>query len=213
MVRSSLLTRKMLRELRRSPTQSLALVGGLALGVAAFMAAIGAYLDLGASEARAFQDLRFADAWFETSPTPASLVEEVGDRPGVAAAAGRLIVDTGLPVAGGDRVRARLIGTGIGRQAVNDVLIVDGTDRAGPGEVLVERQFASTRGIAPGDTMTPVVAGAPLPLRVVGLVATPEYIQVTPDRFELLPSPSSFAAPSRSLPPRCGQQARSPARR
>jgi len=192
-VRRGLLTRKMLRDLRRARAQTIALVGCLALGTAAFMAAIGAYLDLGASEARTFQELRFADAWFQTSPMPRETVDEIGARPGVATAVGRLVVDTGLPIAGGDRVRARLIGRTSVRQPLNDVAVIDGTERAGPGQVLVERQFAEARGIEPGDRIAPLVDGVPLPLTVAATVASPEYIQVTPDRFELLPSPSSFA--------------------
>jgi len=183
----------MLRDLRRARAQTAALVGCLALGTAAFMAAIGAYLDLGASETRTFEDLDFADAWFETSPTPSGLVDEIGARPGVAAAVGRLVLDTGLPIAGGDRVRARLIGRPPGPQLLNEVVVIDGAERSGPGQVLVERQFAAARGIEPGDTIAPLVDGVPLPLQVAATVASPEYIQVTPDRFELLPSPSSFA--------------------
>lgn len=188
-----LLTRKTFRELRRSTAQAFALVAVLALGVTAFVAAIGAYLNLDASETRTFERLRLADAWFELEPSAEPLVQMTAGRPGVSAAAGRLIIDTGLPIDGGDRVRARIIGVPAGVQAVNDVLLIDGRGRQGPGEVLVERQFAKARGIRPGDTVTPTVNGAPVALRVVGTVASPEYLQVTPDRYELLPAPSSFA--------------------
>ena len=193
MVNVGLLTRKTLRELGRSRAQTLALVSVLALGVATFVAAVGAYLDLDTSETRTFERLRFADAWFELEPTGSSVIENVATRPGVAAAAGRLVVDTGLPIDSGDRVRARLIGVPTGKQTVNDVLVVDGRPRRTSGEVLVERHFAKARGIDPGDTITPLVNGKPLPLRVAGTVASPEYLQVTPDRYELLPAPSSFA--------------------
>ncbi len=188
-----LLTRKTLRDLHRSPAQTAALIGVLALGVTTFVAAIGAYLDLDASETRTFDQLRFADAWFELIPTDAGIVDEIAAHPGVAAANGRLIVDTGLPVDERDRVRARLIGTPPLPEPLNDVEIIEGTPRSQPGEVLVERHFAQARSIVIGDTITPTVNGQPLPLRVAGTVASPEYLQVTPDRFELLPAPSSFA--------------------
>ena len=193
MVSTGLLTRKTTRELRRSPAQTIALVAVVALGVTAFVAAVGAYRDLDASEARTFEELRLADGWFELQPTAEGLVDEIADRPGVAAATGRLVVDTGMPIAGGDRVRARLIGADPGADALNRVLVVDGRGRQRPDEVLVERHFAERRNIRPGDTLTPLIAGRPLPLRVAGTVASPEYLQVTPDRYELLPAPSSFA--------------------
>ena len=104
-----------------------------------------------------------------------------------------MIVDTGLPVSGGDRARARLIGIDPGPQPVNDLLVIDGEPLTGEGEVLVERHFAEARGIEPGDTIEPLLNGQPVPLRVAGTVASPEYLQVTPDRYELLPSPSGFA--------------------
>ena len=188
-----LLTRKSLRELGRARAQTVALAAVLALGVTAFVAAVGAYRDLGASEARTFRELRFADAWFRLRPVPEALVAEIADRAGVDGASGRLVIDTGLPIAGGDRVRARLIGT-VADPTVNEVLVVDGRPRSGPGEVLVERHFAERRDVRPGATLAPRVGGRPLPLRVAGAVASAEYLQVTPDRFELLPAPSSFAA-------------------
>lgn len=193
MVSLDLLTRKTIRELRTARAQTLALIAVVALGVTAFVAAIGAYQDLGASEARTFDQLRFADATSRIAPTPTSIVEETRSRDGVAAAVGRLIVDTGLPVSGDDRARARLIGIKPGPQPVNDLLVIDGEPLSGEGQVLVERHFAEARGIGPGDTIEPLVNGRPVPLRVAGTVAAPEYLQVTPDRYELLPSPSGFA--------------------
>ncbi len=188
-----LLTRKTIRELRTARAQTIALIAVVALGVTAFVAAIGAYQDLGASEARTFDQLRFADASFRIEPSPASIVDETSERDDVAAATGRLIVDTGLPVSGGDRARARLIGIDPGPQPVNDLLVIDGEALTGEGQVLVERHFAEARGIEPGDTIEPLLDGQPVPLRVAGTVASPEYLQVTPDRYELLPSPTGFA--------------------
>lgn len=188
-----LLTRKTLRDLRRSLAQTAALVGVLALAVSSFVAAVGAYLDLDASESRTFERLRFADAWFELEPSDSGLVDEVAATPGVAAATGRLVIDTGLPVGDeDDRVRARLIGTPPDA-GTNRVEAITGSSRLAAGEVLVERHFAEARGIAVGDTITPMLDGERRSLRVAGTVASPEYLQVTPDRFELLPSPSSFA--------------------
>lgn len=195
-----LLTLKTLRDLRRARGQSAALISVLALGVATFVAAIGAYLDLDASEARTFERLRFADAWYELEPTDVAVVDEVVARPDVAAAAARLVVDTGLPVGEADRVRARVIGVPPGDQAVNEPRVIEGNRLSRPGQVLVERHFAERRGIEPGDIITPLVGGRALTLEVAGTVASPEYLQVTPDRFELLPAPSSFAVLFMALP-------------
>ncbi len=191
MVSVGLLGRKTIRELRASRSQTLALVIVVALGVAVFVASVGSYRDLAASEATTYNRLRLADVWFELEPTTASVVDEVAARRGVAAVAGRLVVDTGL-VVGDDRARGRLVGVAPGPASVNDVVLIEGRRPRGPGEALLERTFADRRGVRPGDTVTPLIDGIPAPLRVTGTVASPEYIQVTPDRFELLSSPSGF---------------------
>lgn len=188
-----LLARKTLRELRASRAQTIALASVIALGVTVFIAAIGAYRDLASSEATTYERLRLADAWYRVEPTDQALIEDVAARPEVQDVEGRLVIDSGLQV-GRDRVRARLIGTRVtGPAAVNDVAVIDGQRPSDTDGVLLERTFAERRGIAPGDTVTALVDGEEVPLRVAATVATPEYLQVTPDRYELLPAPSSFA--------------------
>ena len=188
-----LLTRKTLRELRASRAQTLALTTVIALGVTVFIAAIGAYRDLATSEATTYDRLSLADAWYRVDPVDQALADDIAQRPGVEAVEGRLVVDTGLQV-GDDRVRARLIGTRITEPAdVNDVAIIDGDRPAAAGDVLLERTFANRRDLAPGDIVEALIDGRPVPLRVAATVSSPEYLQVTPDRYELLPAPSSFA--------------------
>ena len=80
-----LLTRKTIRELRTARAQTIALIAVVALGVTAFVAAIGAYQDLGASEARTFEQLRFADASFRIEPSPASIVSWLARWPPISA--------------------------------------------------------------------------------------------------------------------------------
>lgn len=190
---TSLLTRKTLRELRTNRAQTLALVAVVALGVAVFIGAIGAYQDLARSEATTYDRLRLADAWYRTQPTADTLQADVEAIDGVDAVEGRLVIDTGLEI-GADRVRARLVGTTTDEPAaVNDVAVIDGTRPTKPGEVLLERTFADRRTITPGDTITVLIDGTATPLVVTGTAASPEYLQVTPDRYELLPAPSSFA--------------------
>lgn len=188
-----LLARKTIRELRSSRAQTLALTAVIALGVTVFVAAIGAYRDLATSEAATYDRLNLASAWYRTDPTDEALAEEVASRPGVEAVEGRLVVDVGVQV-GADRVRGRLIGTRVtSPPAVNDVAVIDGQRPSSPGDVLLERTFADRRGLAAGDTIEALIGGRPVPLRVGATVSTPEYLQVTPDRYELLPAPSSFA--------------------
>ena len=188
-----LLARKTIRELRASRAQTMALTAVIALGVTIFVAAIGAYRDLATSESTTYDRLNIASAWYRTDATDEALADDLSQRPGVESVEGRLVVDAGVQV-GTDRVRGRLIGTRVTEPAtVNDVAVINGQRPSSPGDVLLERTFADRRGLAPGDTIDVLIGGHPVPLRVAATVSTPEYLQVTPDRYELLPAPSSFA--------------------
>lgn len=188
-----LLARKTIRELRANRAQTVALTAVIALGVTVFIAAIGAYRDLATSEAATYDRLDLASVWFQTELVDEALADELATRPRVEAVEGRLVEDVGVQI-GTDRVRGRLIGTRTTEPAaVNDVAVITGERPTSPGGVLLERTFAERRGLAPGDTIEALIDGRPVPLRVAATVSTPEYLQVTPDRYELLPAPSSFA--------------------
>lgn len=186
------LARKVGRDLRAQRAQSLALGGVVALGITTFVALVGAYLDLSGSLDRTTEALRMPDAWVSLADGPASVADEAAAVPGVAAAEARLVVDTGLQLDGGGQARARVVSLPDGRRPVLGEVFVDDGDRAGPG-VLLEADFAAARGVRPGDTISLLVGGAPVPQRVAALVTSAEYLMPVPSRYELLPSPSTFA--------------------
>jgi putative ABC transport system permease protein len=92
------LLRKSVRDLRASLAQTIALIVIVALGIASFVALIGAYRDLGTSYNHTYEQLHFADATFSVQDAPQSVVAQVAGVDGVAAVTGRLIVDGGLEV-------------------------------------------------------------------------------------------------------------------
>ncbi len=191
-----LLFRKTLRDLQASWAQSAALAAIVALGIAALIALVGAYRNLSTSYERTYDRLRFADVELALRSAPEAAVAALEHRPEVAAATGRLIVDAGLVLRDGEQVRARLIGVPTGRRpAVNDLLVRDGRllqagDRAA---TVVESSFARKRGVDPGDRLIVILRGRRVPLRTVGVGASPEYLLVIPSRQELVPAARSFA--------------------
>ncbi len=190
------LMRKTWRDLRRSWTLALALVVIIALGIATYVASLGAYRDLGTSYEETYARLHFADIFVRFGVAPASIVDDVAAIPGVRAVEGRLIVDTGYRLANGELIRSRLIGLPTERHPrVNDILLLDGRYFR-PGErgvTIVESHFAEFYDIHPGDEVTPLMNGHVLHLKVVGIAVSPEYLIVTPGRQELLPSARTFA--------------------
>lgn len=190
------LWRKTWRDIRNSWAQTLALTLVIAIGITTFVASIGAYRDLGTSYNETYRRLHFADVTFHVQAAPADVVNRIAQVPGVRAAAGRLIVDTGLESPKGEPIRSRLIGLPTDNHpSVNDILILEGRYLK-PGDdaaAVVESHFSDFYDIHPGNTVTPLVNGKKLSLKVVGVAVSPEYLVVTPSRHEILLSARSFA--------------------
>jgi putative ABC transport system permease protein len=196
----NMLLLKTLRDLRASLAQSIALIVIVMLGVASFAATVGAYRNLDTSYNRTYDDLLFADVTFAVQGAPQTIVNELRDVEGVEEVFGRLVIDTGLelPERNGetpDPIRARLIGLSAPeRPEVNNVLVLEGRyfDAADDSAILLDTHFAEYFDLDPGDTVSPILNGTRVDFSVVGIVASPEYLMVSPSRQEIIPSPRSF---------------------
>ena len=187
---------KTVRDLRASRAQTIALVVIVTLGVASFVALAGAYRDLSTSYNRTYERLKFADVAFSVQGAPEAAVSAVEQIDGVSAASGRLSIDTGFQLPDGEQIRSRLIGIPPAEHLpVNDLLIQEGRALtvADGRSALLEAHFAEAYGIHPGDTIMPILQGQKLSFQVVGVVASPEYLIVSPSRQEFLPSARTFA--------------------
>jgi putative ABC transport system permease protein len=196
----NLILLKTLRDLRASLAQSIALIVIVMLGVASFAATVAAYRDLNTSYNRTYDDLLFADVTFAVQGAPQTVADELRNVEGVKEVFGRLVIDTGLelPERDGDTldpIRARLIGLSAPvRPGVNNVLVLEGQYFDSPDEsaILLDTHFAEYFDLGPGDTVSPILNGTRLDFPVVGVVASPEYLMVSPSRQEIIPSPRSF---------------------
>ncbi len=199
----SILLRKLFRDIRKSWAQNVALAFIIMLGVTSYISMLGAYRDLGNSYTHTYQQLLFADISYKISPTDAHIVDTVNKIPGVAAAQGRLILDLGMVRPGTtgkagkeEQIRARLIGLPRDTHpSVNDVLLLSGRYFM-PGDrkaVLIESHFAATYQLVPGDIVYPIIGGKELAFEVIGIVASPEYLIVSPNKQEIIPTARNFA--------------------
>lgn len=190
------LLHKTIRDLWSARAQSLALIFITALGIASYIALIGAYRDLGTSYQTTYDRLHLADVTFAVNEAPSSVLDEIAAVDGVTAVTGRLILDTGYELPDGDQIRARLIGMPAGEQpSVNQLLIEDGRylQKEDTGTAVVESHFAQYYHLAPGDSVTPIINGQKTPLNIVGTGASPEYLIVSPSQQDILPSARTFA--------------------
>ncbi len=195
-----MLVLKTLRDLRASLAQSIALIVIVMLGVASFAATVAAYRDLDTSYNRTYDELFFADVTFAVQGAPQTNVDKLRNVEGVEDVFGRLVIDTGLELPERndetpDPIRARLIGLSAPeRPGVNNVLVLEGryfdsTDESG---ILLDTHFAEYFNLGSGDTVSPILNGTRLDFPVVGVVASPEYLMVSPSKQEIIPSPRSF---------------------
>ncbi|MFZ2098168.1 MAG: FtsX-like permease family protein [Anaerolineales bacterium] len=191
---------KTMRDLRASLAQSMALIVIVMLGVASYGASVAAYRDLGTSYQRTYDQLKLADVTFTVQAAPESAANDLRKIEGVQAVAARLVVDTGMEwtQANGqtqEPIRARLISIPVGQHPeVDDVLLLKGKypDTASGASVLLESHFSNYYHLIPGDTITPILNGQPTNFKIIGVVASPEYLVVSPSKQEILPSVRSF---------------------
>lgn len=189
-------TLKVVRDIRRSRWQFVAVAVVIALGVAIFIGSYGSFQNLRSSYDRTYDELSMGDLWFDVADAPAAVVADARAIDGVTAAEGRLVVDlpATVPAIGEGPVQARLSTLpGDDRPAVNDVKVTRGSYFTGRGQVLLEQGFADFNDVAVGDVVQLQTAvSATTELSVVGIVVSPEYLFVARSERDLFTPPASF---------------------
>ncbi len=191
------------RDMKARKGQFAGIIVLVTLGVAIYVAFVGAALDLRASADLANETFLLADFETKVADAPADVVARLEQVDGLAAVQGRLVLDTGLSV-GGDEVAVRAIGIPAGAHpVVDDVKVLEGSylDPGDPTGVLLHNAFAEERGVGVGDKLTIRVGGTARELTVRGIVATAEYFFLRRSKDEI-PNPAEFAvvfAPQESV--------------
>ncbi|MBM3267460.1 MAG: ABC transporter permease [Candidatus Sericytochromatia bacterium] len=196
------LYRKLLRDLWRGRGQAVALALVLLLGIAMFVASASSYRNLSASYDKVQRGLGLADLHVTLTGGDAADVRHVAGLAGIQAAEGRMVV--GLPLRltsrasaspdGVARLEGRLISLpGPRAQPRFDRLHMVRGGLPGPGEVVVEQHLAAFHRTEPGDTITVDLPGARgHALRVSGIALSAEYLWVTRDNNDPMPTPDQF---------------------
>ncbi len=182
------------RDLLARKAQFAGLLLVVALGVSTFVAFQTSYLDLKASVEKANAELEFADFSTAVMSAPMSELDAIRRLRGVYAAEGRLVQDVSLDLTEGAKAKARIVGIPDERRPrVNDLLLESGRwPVAGDDEALLHVKFAQETGARPGDRLTLRMGRERREVRVVGIVASPEYMYAVPEKGSM-PSPREFA--------------------
>ncbi len=170
---------KLGRDLVGQWAQVLTMAALIACGVGAYVGIRGSWKSLERSATVYHEDWRFGDVFVHLSAAPDALEGRIAGLPGVAIAEGRLVEPVRALLPGrADPARGAAISLPAhGRPALDDVWLRQGRwPEPGRDEALVLRGFALAHDLGPGDVLEVVLAGHAVPVRISGLVESPEFL-------------------------------------
>lgn len=179
-----MLDRKMLRDLRRLWSQSLAIALVMASGIAVFVMALTTMRNLEETRDAYYERYRFPHVFAHVKRAPEALAVRLAAIPGVNAVAPRVIVDVNLDVPGmAEPATGRLVSIpGRTRPVLNDLYLQAGDwpSPRNPDEVLASAAFVEAHGMDVGDTLDAIVNGRKRTVTIVGIAQSPEYLYTIP---------------------------------
>ena len=189
------LDRKLLRDLRQSRGQAIAIALVIGAGIALYVLMLSTFESLDATQQAYYDRYRFADVFASCKRAPLSLRDELARIPGVSTIRTRVVVDVTLDLPG---VVEPAVGRLISMPEVRRPVLCDIAIQRGryfePGhddEVLISEGFALANDLGPGDAIAAVINGRRRELVVVGVALSPEYVY-TMRPGEMLPDDRRF---------------------
>jgi len=176
-----LLRRKLLRELRQAKFRFLAVSSVVTIGIILFTASYMSYLNLSRSYQRTYEQLHFEDLLVRVEKAPERAVERLLALPNIAMLTPRVSDPLGMELADGTRVTGQVISVPPDEPYVNMLFMREGRKLAAREQeltCLVESHFAEFNRLGEGDLVYAVKDGRRLPLKIAGVVSSPEYMIV-----------------------------------
>lgn len=185
------------RDIKDRRSQFGALIVLVTLGIVTYVGLISAFSNLTFSYNRAKTLLKMASFETHVVTAPKSELTRIRALPGVEAAEGRLIIDSGLFLSKSQQPIARVVSVPPDHQpSVNRLLIDKGTYLVGDAknECLLDKHYAEGTHVRVGNTIKLFINGQKKPVRVVGIVSSPEYLTPMRTKSDLAAlAPGSFA--------------------
>lgn len=179
-MRLSGLDRKLLRDLRRTAGQAVAVALVVACGLAMMVMARSLIHSLDSTRHRYYETNRFAHVFAGLKRAPNSVAARIAAIPGVATVQTGVAARVTLDLPGLDEPASGIVRSlpDVGEPQLNRLFLRSGRWLAprSRGEVLVGEAFAQANGLAAGDTLTMLLNGRRTSMRVAGIVLSPEYI-------------------------------------
>lgn len=192
----SALDRKLGRDLWHLRGQIFAVALVVASGIALFVTLRSMHIHLLETQARYYDEYRFADVFVQVRRAPLTVVRAISAVPGVATAEGRIVSDVTLDVPGlGEPAVGRLVSIPESGQPVLNALHLRRGRWVEPGrqgEALASEAFSRANGLDVGDSVGAVIHGRWQTLTIVGIALSPEYVYEIRGGGEIFPDNRRF---------------------
>ncbi|WP_040699143.1 ABC transporter permease [Nocardia vinacea] len=188
------LSKKMLRDLRRRTAQVAAIAATVLLGVLLFIASYDSFRNLETSYQHTYSRLHLAD-FTATGGDPAIIAAAVRAVGGVEGVTVRTQADVPFSI-GDTKLLGRVVGlSDVAAPSVNDIDLTAGTlpDPAHPDQVVVEHHGADTFALQVGSRLHIFDGTAWHPVTVSGIARSAEYLWPARNRQDVLGDPHAFA--------------------
>ncbi len=176
----SMLTIKLLREVRHMRGQMIAIILVIAAGIANYVAFQSTHASLILSQSSYYDETNFGDIWVQVRRAPVELRRRMAEIGGVTSVDLRVMAGVVIDIPGLIEPATGVI-TGIpgsGQPPVNRLSLRSGRwlTPHSDDEVIVSYAFASANGFHEGDTINAVINGRWKPLRIVATALSPEWV-------------------------------------
>jgi putative ABC transport system permease protein len=175
---------KLLRDLRAIRSQALAVALVMACGLAMMIMTRSLIRSLDTARSGYYERYHFAEIFAALKRAPLSVADEIAAVDGVAAVEAGIALQVTLDIPGvAEPARAEINSVpDLGSPKLNRLYLRRGRmlDPGSRHEVLVGEAFAEARGLEPGDEISVILNGRKLPLKIAGIVLSPEFIFEAP---------------------------------
>ncbi len=185
------LDRRILRVMKRSKTQYVAIMMVIVIGLMSYIALSMAMNNLDVTVDSYYELTQFADGFIDFSKVSTSNIDKIGELDGISAIEGRITGEVQLDIED-ENVRIKVLSEPI-EKGINQLFFDAGkeileSDR----EIFMVKQFAKARGYQVGDEIKVIISGRRYVMTIKDIVDSPEFIYLIESEQTLLPDPKKY---------------------
>ncbi len=188
---------KLKREIFQAKFRFFAITLVVAIGVVIFVASSMSYRNLKTSYEYTYEKLNFADFRVKADRIPQYVVSSLQKIRGISLVTPRVRKDEAISLSSGKRLVGRITGLPFERAIVDDLLIKEGRyfKRGDRLVCIAESHFAKFYDLHQGDLIFLRKNGAEIPVKIIGVAGSPEYIVLAGEKgdFSAMISATSMA--------------------